>query len=317
MSIFISLLKFVRIPNLLIVGLTQYLLRYCILEPYYQIHQVKPALDGFEFFLLVLTTIIIAAGGYIINDLYDYHIDKINKPEKVYVGRVFPQKVAWRMYYGCNLLGLLIAVFLAYKVENLMLVFLFPLFALPLWMYSYKLKKMALIGNVLVSFFCAMVAVLVLFAERAAYLEIVNISTRSATYIFYLFMGYANFAFYSTMFREIVKDIEDVEGDRSNDCKTLPIVLGISRAKMIASLFAFVLLGFLFYTSYWHLKYLNFMWIGLVYLVVGVVFPLLLAIVWLQGAERKEDFHRLSSLAKYIMLAGIIYLPVFWLLVRQ
>ncbi len=310
----VAFLRLLRFPNLIIVGLTQYLLRYCILEPYYTAQNITPALTDFEFFLLVFTTIIIAGAGYIVNDLYDYEIDKINKPHKQIIDNQISKGAAWRWYYILNMLGLLIAVFVAWRVENLPLVLLFPLFAVPLWLYSYHLKKVALLGNLLIAVFCAMVAVLVLFAEREAYAELLEASPTSATYVYFIFLGYANFAFYSTMFREIVKDMEDVSGDQQYDCKTLPIILGIRKTRFIAGVFGLILLGFLFYLTYLHWLYSDFMMAGLLYLIVGIILPLLYALGRLAVAEDAGGFARVSGLAKWVMLSGILYLGVYWMM---
>jgi len=309
-----AFIRLLRFPNLIIVGLTQYLLRYCILEPYYQAHNITPTLTHFEFFLLVFTTIIIAGAGYIVNDLYDYEIDKINKPERQIIGNQLSKAAAWRWYYILNMIGLAIAVFVAWRVENLPLVLLFPLFAVPLWLYSYHLKKVALLGNFLIAVFCAMVAVLVLFAEREAYAQLLEVSPTSATYVYFIFLGYANFAFYSTMFREIVKDMQDVLGDDQHDCKTLPIVLGIRKTRLIAGVFGLILLGFLLYLAYWHWLYSSFLMVGLVYLLAGIILPLLFALGLLTVAEGAGGFARVSGLAKWVMLSGILYLGVYWMM---
>lgn len=310
----VAFIRLLRFPNLIIVGLTQYLLRFCILEPYYQSHNITPSLTSFEFFLLVFTTIIIAGAGYIVNDLYDYEIDKINKPDKQIIGNQISKAVAWRWYYILNMLGLGIAVFVAWRVENLPLVLLFPLFAVPLWLYSYHLKKVALLGNLLIAIFCAMVAVLVLFAEREAYGQLLQVSPTSATYVYFIFLGYANFAFYSTMFREIVKDMEDVSGDQQHNCKTLPIVLGIRKTRFIAAVFGLILLGFLFYLAYWHWLYSDFLMVGLLYLIIGIILPLLYALGRLAMAKDAGGFARVSAVAKWVMLSGILYLGIYWMM---
>lgn len=309
----VAFIRLLRFPNLIIVGLTQYLLRYCILEPYYEAQNITPSLTDFEFFLLVFTTIIIAGAGYIVNDLFDYEIDKINKPEKQIIGNQISKAVAWRWYYSLNMIGLAIAVFVAWRVENLPLVLLFPLFAVPLWLYSYHLKKVALLGNLLIAIFCAMVAVLVLFAERDAYGQLLQVSPTSAAYVYFIFLGYANFAFYSTMFREIVKDMEDVSGDQEHNCKTLPIVLGIRKTRFIAAVFGLILLGFLVYLAYWHWQYSELR-VGLVYLIGGIILPLLYALARLMVAKDARGFARVSRVAKWVMLSGILYLGVYWMM---
>ncbi len=309
-----AFIRLIRFPNLIIVGLTMYLMRWCILMPYYRLYGVYASLNEWEFFIAVAATILIAAAGYIVNDIYDMDIDLINKPDKVFIPTFFSKQLAWWMYGILNGVALVISLYLAYKVGNPPLIILFPLFAIPLWLYSWKLKKMPLAGNLLIAFFCAAIALLVIFSEREAYYQVVMQSLDSGKAIFYLFIGYANFAFYSTMIREIIKDMEDVEGDVSEDCRTIPIVWGMKNAKLLAMFFGIVLLAFILFLIYWHLQYWEQLWLGIVYLIVAVIFPLLFVIRNVNRANTKSDFHKLSNVSKFIMLTGLLYLVVIYLL---
>jgi len=306
-----NFLRFIRFPNLIIVGLTQYLMRYCILQPFYSQLNIAPSLDAFHFFLLVLTTMLIAAGGYVINDIYDYDIDKINKPDKVFVGRIFGLRKAWRMYAWLNIAGIAIALYVAWRVGDMRLALLFPAAAVPLWLYSRQLKKTALMGNVVVSLFCALVALLVLFAERNALLQITQTNKEYGEYVFYLFWGYAAFAYLSTMFREIVKDMEDVEGDTAQGCRTMPVIWGIPAAKNIAGGFGLALAATVFMLMRWQWQNFDWHWLGMLYTFVLIFVPILLALLLLSFAKSKADMHRLSGFLKLIMLTGLLYLPVF------
>ncbi len=301
-----AFLQLIRFPNLIIVALTQYLMRYCIIEPALKIDNVTASLDIFHFFLLVLSTVLIAAGGYVINDIADYEIDKVNKPDKLIIDKYISISRAQWLYHGINLLGFFISLYLAFYVQNIQLVFIYPIAVVLLWLYSYYLKKMLLTGNVVVALFCAFVAVIVLFAERFI---LYHLSETQTFTVLLLFLGYAVFAYLSTMFREIIKDIEDIQGDHSFDCATLPIVLGVRWAKIIAAVFAISLLLFLAYASVWLFKV--YAYIDLGYIIIGIILPIVYALFLLYNAKDKTDFHRLSQLAKYIMLSGILYLPIY------
>ncbi len=307
-------LRFIRFPNLLIVGLTQYLMRYCILQPFYSKLELSPTLTPFQFFLLVLTTMLIAAGGYVINDIYDYEIDKINKPEKLFVGRIFSMELAWYIYAALHLAGTLLAIYVAWHVGHLHFLWLFPAAAVALWLYSARLKKMALIGNIVVATFCALVALLVLFAERNAFGQLFIANTEYGWYVFYLFWGYAGFAYLSTLFREVVKDIEDVQGDMTQDCKTLPVVWGIPNTKAVAGLFGVLLAAALIVLLRWQWQNFDWQWLGFVYTLFLVLMPVLMALLLLLFAQSKKDFHRISVFTKLIMLTGLLYLPLFSIL---
>ena len=299
-------LQLIRFPNLIIVVLTQYLLQYFILIPAFRKAELTPLLDHFHFFILVLSTLIIAAGGYIINDIEDLEIDKMNKPERVIVGKFISVKNAHRLYWGITSIGLLISVYLALYVNNLPLVLIYPTAIYLLYIYSKSLKKSVLWGNLIVSIFCSFVAGIVLFAERANFFKLFDIDSEIGNHVALIFLAYMLFAFFSTMFREIVKDIEDVDGDLKNNCTTLPITHGIGMAKNVAYFFAIVLLGLL---NFWvYLRCLVGAEKDLIFFIGGIILPLLFAIYQLKMATSKIQMHQVSSLAKYIMLSGILYL---------
>ena len=299
-----SFLKLIRFPNLIIVVLTQYLLQYLILVPAFESVGISPLLDHFHFSILVLSTVLIAAGGYIINDLEDYEIDLLNKREKVIINQFISVDNAWKMYWGVSIFGFLISFYLAFYVSNLPLIFIYPIAIFLLYFYSKTLKKSVLWGNMIVSIFCAFVAGIVIFAERENVWEMNELGAEvSNIFIFYLL-----FAFFSTMFREIIKDIEDEDGDRKNGCQTLPIVFGKTKAKWVGIFFGNVLLCIL---GYWlFLKKENGFDLGFFYILIGIIFPLLFSIIKLFLAKTKKEFHLLSQISKYIMLSGILYLLI-------
>jgi len=303
-----SFLKLIRFPNLVIVVLTQYLLQYLILIPAFETTDLSPLLDHFHFAILVFSTVLIAAGGYIINDLEDYEIDLLNKPEKVIINQYISADHAWKMYWGVSIVGFLISLYLAFYVKNLPLIIIYPTAIFLLYIYSKSLKKSVLWGNIIVSIFCAFVAGIVIFAERENVWLLNYDNLKIGNEVVKLFIFYLLFAFFSTMFREIIKDIEDEDGDRKNDCRTLPIVFGKTTAKWVGIFFGNVLLLIL---GYWlFLKKGNGFDLGFFYILMGIIFPLLFSIVQLFLAKTKKEFHLLSQISKYIMLSGILYLLI-------
>ena len=306
-------LRILRFPNLLIVILTQYLLQYVVLVPSFEAAGIAPLLGTWHYFLFVLSTLIIAAGGYIINDIVDLKIDLINKPERIWINRYLPLQQAWRLYYSISFIGFLISLYLALYIDNLPLVIIYPIAVALLYWYSFQLKKTVLIGNIVVAIFCAFVALIVLFAERAGYAILQEKAPKLATYCWNLFAFYGSFAFLSTLFREIIKDIEDIEGDLAQTCRTLPIVVGVKWAKIIASIVALILLALLLLLVLFHLAEKQYFL--LVFNILGIELPLIFSLIYLaKKSLQKEDYHRLSSLAKLIMLLGLIYLVIGMLL---
>lgn len=299
-----AFLQLIRFPNLVIAALTQYLLQYLVLVPALREANLSPILDPFHFALLVTTTVLIAAGGYLINDLLDYEADLVNKPEAVFVNRIFAKQTVWVFYFSTILVGFAIAWYLAGYVENLPLVIIYPAAVLLLYFYSKWFKKMPLVGNVVVAVFCAFVAGVVLFAERENFAKMTGQGGEVAV----LFGGYLWFAFQSTLLREIVKDIEDMEGDALLGLQTLPLRFGEKLAKYGAIGIGVALLFSLLFFVHWLWQRQEM--VSAIFTVIGVVLPLGYLIFELQKAGSKADYSKASRTAKIVMLLGLVLLVV-------
>jgi 4-hydroxybenzoate polyprenyltransferase len=296
--------KLVRFPNLVIVALTQYLLQYLVLLPAIRDAGLEPILDDFHFFLLVLTTVLIAASGYIINDLLDYESDLHNKPDSVIVNRFFSKKKVEFMYYFIFVVGFAIAWYLAVYVKKLVLLQMYPAAVLLLYFYSKKLKKVPLWGNVTVAIFCAFVAGIVLFAERQNFAQMGS----EGRVVKVLFGGYLWFAFLSTLLREIVKDIEDMDGDAKLGLQTLPIRFGVRKSvNWTLAIGALLLLSLLVFVNWlWQRQEMA----SAMFTLVGVSLPLVYTLVFLSKSSSKADFTKASFMSKMIMLSGLVLLLV-------
>lgn len=299
-------IQLVRTPNLIIVAITQFLIQYLVLAPAFQAVALSPALDLVHFSLLVLSTVLIAASGYVINDIIDYDIDIINKPKKLIINRLMPMRSAYVYYAALVGIGFLISLYLAIHIDNLPLLSLYPVAVLLLFCYSKYFKQRVLVGNVVVAIFCAFVAGIVWFAERNTYLEIWQLDVETAAYLRFILAFYLLFAFLATMFREIVKDMEDEAGDRLYHCRTLPIVYGFKVAKIVAAFFGILLVAFLVLTAWQIFDYGHFL--GLVFLIIAILVPVFGALILLYKAQVTSDFKRLSTLTKFIMLSGLLLL---------
>lgn len=296
-------LTILRIPNLIIVGITQYLLMYLVIKPVFE-PEIPLVLNPMLFFLFVIDTIIIAASGYVINDILDYKIDQINKPLKAYISTKISLSNA-KIYYGSLvLIGQSIAIFIAWQINHLTLAFIYPAAILLLYIYSKFLKSTVLLGNVFVSLFVSFVAGIVLFAERDGFLALKNINFEKYNLIFQLFISYLTFAFFSNFIREIVKDCEDIEGDKNQNIKTIATTWGIQKAKLLSLvLTSFFFIGISIWSLYsgitqdFRLK---------VFILLFISAPLLLVITKLNLAQTSSDFRKVSTFLKYIMLSGLI-----------
>ncbi|MCX2738351.1 geranylgeranylglycerol-phosphate geranylgeranyltransferase [Pontibacter anaerobius] len=272
------ILTLIRARNLVMIVLSQALVQACLLAPGLEWRRL---LDG-NFWLLVLSTVCIAAAGYIINDYYDIKIDAINKPGRLLIGRRIRRRRAMFAHLILSGVGVLLGLLLSIPVAliNLGAVLL-------LWGYSARLKKMLLVGNVAIALLSASMLLVV-----AVYDDTLNQIT----------LGYALFALLISLIREIIKDIEDMKGDASFECRTLPIVAGMRGAKLVLypllALFqAFVIIVIAHPSSGWVFD---------VYMVALVLLPSVWLVVKLVRADRKRDFTFLSNLNKLIMLLGIL-----------
>jgi 4-hydroxybenzoate polyprenyltransferase len=267
-----SLLKLTRFGNLVIIGITQYFTAAFLVD--------KTALDDARLFLLSVSTVLIAAAGYIINDYYDVKIDYINKPERVVIGKNIPRRYAILFHVVLSGTGIVIGLFLSWRIAalNVLSVFL-------LWLYSNNLKRLPFIGNFSVAFLTGMSV------------WIVDLLYRHGSALIVI---YASFAFFMTLVREIIKDMEDLKGDNTFGCRTLPIVWGLRRTKFfiyfILAVFALtVILINQFYKA-----------LPLAYFLIFLFIPLLILLYRLIRADTTRDFAALSTFCKIIMLLGIL-----------
>ncbi len=267
---------------------------YCVVYPIFQNDGVFPNIHGVHFLLLMLSSVFIAAAGYIINDYFDLNIDLVNKPHKLVVAKIISRRwvIAWHLILSAAgvALGFVIdlrtdARFLG--IANLVTVGL-------LFLYSISLKKKLLSGNILISLLTAWVILVVTWCEASNLLQ-PNSFTVKITRISIL---YASFAFIISLIREVVKDMEDIEGDRRYGCYTMPIAWGINAAKVFVSVWLVVLIAALIIVQFYVLQ---FRWyLSAAYCIPFIIVPLIFVFKNLLAARTSQDFHKLSSLIKLV-----------------
>lgn len=278
---FPGILKITRFPNLLIIALSQYLVAIFLIFP----EPRFPLAHDLRLHLLVLSTMLIAAAGYIINDYYDVKIDLINKPDRVVVGKVIKRRVIMLLHSSFNMVAVLIGIYVGPWVAAVHV-----LSSFILWLYSNQLKRLPFIGNFAVSLMTGL-AIL-----------IVSVYYRSFEPLVFV---YAFFAFALTLIREIIKDLEDWRGDATHGCLTLPIVWGLRKTKnllyLIIGLFILSIFYFTFHihsivlTSYFAL----------------LAIPFLYFTYRLMKADSRKQFTYLSLYCKLMMLSGVLSMSFF------
>ena len=279
-----KVLNLIRLPNLLIIALCQVLVQVCLLQPEIPVRQI---LVQESFFLLLLSTFCVAAAGYIINDYYDIKIDAINKPKRLVVGKSINRRQAILAHLLLSGMGVIVGVVVNWRVGLINLGA-----ALLLWGYSGRFKKKLLIGNVIIAVLSA--AMLLVVA--------VNVGSDSKAV-----WAYALFSFNISLIREIIKDMEDIKGDASFDCRTLPIVVGIPRSKWVlyALLFVFYVIVIAAMVYRQEDPFFSF------YMIFFILIPSAFLVNLIIKADRRRDFSRLSRWCKGIMFMGILSMLLF------
>lgn len=304
-------LKILRLPNLIIVALTEYALFLCLLIPLYQIAGIDSSLSDIQFALLVFCTLIVTLGGYLINDIFDKEIDLINKPQKAWIGQLISVKQAFNLYFLINLIGFFLAIYVAIDVGDWRLSLLYPSAAGALYWYSSSLKKSAFWGNLLVSVFCAAVVLLIIFAEREALVQAASLKPGEFSKIITLFFGFAFFAFLITMIREMVKDMEDARGDAFEKGNTIPVRKGLLFAKNLVWILTLLLTCFLILFAWWNYVAIVPGWSLLLYALILVPIPVISILFWLKNPNDLKALKKLSLSFKILMGLGLVYLVLF------
>lgn len=285
------------------------LVKWCLIDTLLGFGGIVPAFSNLGFSLLVISTVLIAAGGYVVNDYLDTDIDEINKSDKIIVGNAISKKAAWNSYVALSLAGLLAAALPAWEIGNVNYVLIQVISGGLLWFYSYSYKRQILIGNLVVSGLSAIVVLLPFYYEAMAEDKLYYTDSVNFHFLKVGIVAYTMFAFLTTFSREIIKDMEDMEGDKSAGCKTFPIVAGIVPAKILAILFSFLVMAAVGYFQY--LLYEEDDYISLIYFLVAVQLPTLWLVIKTACAKEKNDFHFASTLSKVVMVGGILSMLVF------
>ncbi|MFW6327495.1 MAG: geranylgeranylglycerol-phosphate geranylgeranyltransferase [Bacteroidota bacterium] len=309
-----NFLKLIRIQNLLIIALTQYMVRYMVVEPYLKHHGLALQFSSFHFLLLVLATMFIAAAGYIINDYFDRKTDLLNRPEKVLVGKSIRRRVAMVLHQVFSIIGVIIGFYIAYYIGYIFIGIVFPLIVGILWFYSTTYKRQLIIGNVIVSLLTGLVPLMVILFEipllNQSYGRYLLLNAISFRYIIFWTVALAGFAFLLNLVREIVKDAEDFEGDAAFGRNSIPIVFGTTWTKIIvAFLLGTTALGVSLLSVIFFIAKMEpaQMWIPLLYNTLFILMPILFAMVWVIRASDKKDYFVASQIIKVVMLCGIFF----------
>ena len=307
-------LKLIRWKNLLFIILIQWLMQHAVVYPLLQTFGFETVQHHSFYLLLMAASVLIAAGGYVINDYFDVKIDRINKPTEVIAGEAVPLASAMLLYQILTALGTVTGLIISFLSGSFTLGFIFILTPGLLWFYSASYKRQFLVGNLIVSLSSALsvliVGVLAVALLKLQYSNELLQQTPVPSKVYGWIGGFAGFAFLLTWIREIIKDMEDAEGDREMECRTMPIKWGEKNTKYFLYALIALTIAALFHVNHYYIDFDgNFTF---QYITFGLAVPLLNLAYLIFKGEEKIDFQRASNVSKVIMLIGVLYSLVFY-----
>lgn len=307
-----SLLPLIRWPNLLIVTLSLCFIYFFVISRALGINPLSDGMNGLQLFLLVISTVLISIGGYIVNDIFDINSDSINKPGKNIIGIQISVQKAYTWYWVTTISGILAGTIASYLVNQINFSLIFVFSAGLLWFYSQKYSCQPLIGNIVISFLSALSFGIVWLFEFYALSNnssvFVNVQN-SFPFVTRIVLIYMGFAFMVSLLREIIKDIEDYKGDNRFGCRTLPVKFGISTSTVIALLIAFISLIASIIVQYYFYNIDYLLMLGS-FVIIDIL--IITIIVKIFKASKKNDYSKLSTFIKLLMLTGILTMILYY-----
>ncbi len=287
--------------------IAQVLIKYALLEPF----DVLTTLNTFGFSILLIATLCIAAAGNIINDIYDVETDSINKPNKVIIGKYVSENVAYNLFFALNIIGIILGFYLSNTVGKSSFFAIFVIISMTLYVYASYLKGTVLFGNIIISFLVAMSIIIVGIFDLLPAIIPQNRETQ-LTFLDIIF-DYAIFAFLVNLVRELIKDIQDIDGDYKSGMNTLPIVIGRERSNKIAFAVSMIPTGAVIYFI---VTYLYKQPIAIGFFLLFVIAPLIYATIKIFGASNNFHYKHISLVYKLVMFFGILSLLLYPFIIK-
>ena len=292
-------LKIIRYQNLLMLAFMQFIFRYGFTSQ----QNIVLSLSHFQYALLVLSTVCIAAGGFIINNIFDTETDNYNKPEKVIVGKSIKEATAYNMYAIFTIIGVGIGFYLSNVIQKPNFAAIFVVIAGTLYLYASSMKQSLLVGNIIVALLLAFSVIIIGIFDLFPATYDGNQTIMGI--IFGILIDYAIFTFILNFIREIVKDLEDVDGDYNEGMSTLPIVFGKKRTTILVFVLSFIPIICILYYVYFYV-FLSKLILSTIFCLIFILSPLLYFTTKIIDAKSKKDFNHLSIVLKWILFFGII-----------
>jgi len=272
----LSFLSVIRGYNIWVIALAQYLAAIFILAP--NKRALLIVLDS-TLFLIVIASVLTIASGYIINNFYDAKKDSINRPKKAMIDRLVSQETKLKVYFSINFLVVLLMFFVSWRA-----VLFFSGYIFLIWLYSHRLKKLFLIGNIT----AAILAILPFFGILMYYKNFYEVIFAHAIFLFILLL-----------IRELIKDLENIQGDLITNYKTIPVAYGEKLAKKTISLLIVTsVIPVYFLVEIYNVGYMD------LYFYCSLL-TLLFFQISLWKANDKNAYLKLHFLLKLLLLFGV------------
>ena len=306
-----GMVRLTRPNNLLFLIILLGVMEKWVAEPILAQYQLGPQLSWWQLLLLIAAVVLIAAGGYVVNDYFDVKIDAINRPDKLVITRDVTKEEAMMLFRGLTAAGIVSGIALSIVLKSFLLGCVFVIVPGMLWFYSSSYKRMFLVGNLVIALLSGLTPLLVTFANAAALRLTYGPDHFGSMYVvnemFAWTGGFALFAFLCTWIREVVKDMQDVEGDRELECHTFPVKWGETATKIFVTVLILITCGVLSYFNF-SLLPIAFSWGNFAsrfYLLLLVAFCCELALLWV--AQLPSDYRNAQILMKFLMFMGTMY----------
>lgn len=309
--------RLIRGGNLAFIAILLYTMEKWVATPLLQQELLQELMPWWILTLLILACVCIAAGGYIINDYFDVKIDKINRPEQLIITGVVSKNTAMHLFQILTAVGVVMGIGVAVWARSYTLALIFLIIPGLLWFYSASYKRQFIVGNLVVAFIAALVPLLVALAN-ADYLQhlytghLQHLYHESLSHIIadlYTWLGgFAAFAFLTTWIREIIKDMEDIQGDTELECRTMPIRWREKPTKIFATALILLTCAAICYVGFAVVPYPhNWSTLSTRYITFGLLVPFTCEVILLWAAHLPREYHNAQALMKFIMLMGTLY----------
>ena len=311
LEFFKDIMRLVRWSNLLFLAALVWVMEKWVATPILVKAAFGEQLPGYMLLLIILATVLIAAGGYVINDYFDVKIDRINRPDEVIVTRSISKPAAMRLSMILSGIGIACGIAVAVVLKSLTIGILFVLIPGLLWFYSSSYKRLFMIGNLIIALLAGVTPIVVAMTNVAVLqlrYETILPYTTLVHDIYAWLGGFALFAFLLTWIREIIKDMQDQMGDRELECHSMPVVLGEQWTKVFVTGLIVITLAIIGHL-WWHILPFPTAWTNLStrYIALGIVTPLLCSVWLLWSAKIPSDYKVCQQVVKFTMLIGMLY----------